>query len=522
MKPTVLLCAFVSLCLITAFAQAPSFDGGTWYGSINPPGTRFEVAVNFQNVGGWSGTLLMENGLSLPLREIVVQGNTISFSLDLGGQQRIRFKGERKGDDITGEFTDQKSTFPFQLSRTATPALIGAAIGIDPKEMIEAITEFTGSLSDRPFVPPVTYPPLGYGVKPSHDPVANLSADIQSGKATLKFEGEDGYLHSLLDALHVPAESQMAVFSKNSLQSPLIEPDNPRLLYFNDTVSVGWVRGGFLEIAAQDPEQGAHFYMLLQQPGEKPFIVERAGACLNCHLSRNSMDIPGMLLRSVYPSANGMPVNPLGSYLLDHRTKFEERWGGWYVTGDAGPMKHLGNGVVMDPEKESMTPLKQQGKFSSDIVALMTFEHQMHMMNLITRVGWEYRVAASLDSATGKRNETIARQLKDGTKELVDYLLFVDEVPLRGKIAGASGFPKMFEAMGPMDSKGRSLRQFDLEYRLMKYPCSYMIYSPAFDALPEEARKDIYARMREVMASKFSAADREAVTQILRETKKDF
>jgi len=497
------------------FAQSPSrvWDG-TWYGSINPPGQRFDVAVSLQNIGGWTGSLLMENGASFSMRDIAIEANTISFSIDLRGEP-IRFKGSLKGDEITGEFTQRNSSFPFELSRKATAALTGAAMGIDPKELIEAITEFSGTLSDRPFVPPVTYPAISYGVKQSHDPVANLLADIESGKTKLKFEGEDGYLHSLLDTLHVPMESQMVVFAKNSLQSPLIEPNNPRFLYFNDTVSVGNVRGGLIEIAAQDPEQGPHFYILLQQPSDKPFIVERQGACLVCHLSRNSMDIPGMLMRSVYPAATGEPMNPMGSYLLDHRTKFEERWGGWYVTGDNGGMKHLGNQVVTDPEKGAMKGLLRD-KYASDIVALMTFEHQMHMMNLITRVGYEYRVAQSLDAATGKRNEKIAQQLKDGTKELVDYLLFIDEAPLAGKKIGAgSKFAEKFSAMGP-------LRQFDLEHRLMKYPCSYMIYSPGFDALPEEARKDIYARMREVMASKFSEADRTAVTQILRETKRDF
>ena len=233
------------------------------------------------------------------------------------------------------------------------------------------------------------------------------------------------------------------------------------------------------------------------------------------------MDVPGMLMRSVYPSPAGMPINPLGSYLLDHRTKFEERWGGWYVTGDAGSMRHLGNAVMSDAGKrESSVPLKD--KFQSDIVALMVFEHQMHMMNLITRAGWEFRIAASLKGATGKSNEIIERQLRDGVTELVDYLLFVDETPLVGKIKGQSGFAEKFAALGPKDSKGRSLRQFDLERRLMKFPCSYMIYSPAFDGLPAEAKKSIYQMMREVMASRFSATDRESITEILRETKKDF
>jgi hypothetical protein len=283
--------------------------------------------------------------------------------------------------------------------------------------------------------------------------------------------------------------------------------------------------------------------MLPQQPGDKPFFIKRDN-CLGCHQSRNSFDIPGMLVRSVYPESNGMPINPLGSHLLDHRTSFEERWGGWYVTGSAGSMRHLGNGFVTNPDKpesmitdETLNVKTLKGKFDtdaylspySDIVALMVFEHQMHLMNLITRAGWDFRVASSLESATGKRNEAIDLQLRDATNELVDYLLFADETPLTSKIQGSSGFAEKFAAQGPSDGKGRSLRQFDLEHRLMRYPCSYMIYAPAFDALSADAKKAIYERMWKILSgeeknskyAQLSAADRRAIVEILRDTKKD-
>src|SRR5262245_24594485 len=150
MKTTVILCALVSLCLLTASGQTPSAVGGNWYGSVNPPNMRFDIAVSLQNIGGWTGSLLMENGISLPLSNLSIDAKTISFSIDRGGQsgEQARFKGTIKDDEITGEFTQDNSTVPFQLSRKPTAALVGAAIGIDPKEMIEAITEFKGSLSD--------------------------------------------------------------------------------------------------------------------------------------------------------------------------------------------------------------------------------------------------------------------------------------------------------------------------------------------------------------------------------------
>lgn len=505
----------------TASAQTTGFEG-TWYGTIAPPGVQFSVAINFQKrVDAWAGTLLLEDGNSVPLSKITVAGDSIVFFVE-AGRGEVEFKGKLAGApaEFVGELKQDGSAFPFTLTRNPAGGLTGAGIAIDPDELMDEMTSFSGGMSDRPFVPPLTHAAIGYGVRPAAaDPVAKLQKDIQDGTVQLKFEGEDGYLLSVLDALHIPPESQMAVFSKNSLQGQIISPENPRLIFFNDAVSVASVRGGFIEIASQDSEQGMNFYMMAQQPSPKPFIISRTD-CLRCHHSRNSLDIPGMLLRSVYPSPGGVPVNPLGSFLLDHRTKFEERWGGWYVTGSSGAMKHMGNAIVSNPANpDPMTAV--EAHVSSDIVALMVFEHQMHLMNLITRAGWEFRVAKSLTDATGRRNDKLERQLADAVNEFVDYLLFIDERPLSGKIQGSSGFAEKFAALGPVDSKGRSLRQFDLEKRLMRYPCSYMIYSPAFDALPAEAKKAIYERMLEVMSSRMTREDRQAVIEILRDTKKD-
>jgi hypothetical protein len=113
--------------------------------------------------------------------------------------------------------------------------------------------------------------------------------------------------------------------------------------------------------------------------------------------------------------------------------------------------------------------------------------------------------------------------------ELVDYLLFVDEEPLTAAITGTSGFAEMFAALGPTDRRGRSLRQLDLTHRLLRYPCSYMIYSAAFAALPADARAAIYGRMGDVLSgrdpdpryARLSADDRRAVVEILRETVPD-
>jgi hypothetical protein len=238
-------------------------------------------------------------------------------------------------------------------------------------------------------------------------------------------------------------------------------------------------------------------------------------------------------------------MRELGDFITDDRSPVEQRWGGWYVTGRTGSIRHMGNAIVTDTARpESMVTdqtlnLKSlEGQFDtdsylspySDVVALMVFEHQMHMVNLFTRVGWEVRFALyqeRTDKALRSHSATDGL-LRDMARELVDYMLFVDEAPLADKIQGSSGFGEAFSAEGPRDSKGRSLRQFDLKRRLMRYPCSYMIYSEAFDGMPDQVREAAYKRMWQILSgedksqkySKLSLADRQAVVEILRETKK--
>lgn len=397
------------------------------------------------------------------------------------------------------------------------------------------------------FLPDINHPAIEYSTRPVADPVSRLNLEIRQGRVHLTFDDKQGYLRSVLQALNLPIESQLLVFSKTSVQMLRISPNNPRSLFFNDSVAVGWVRGGpFVELAAEDPVQGVIFYTLDQKPANPPQFARRDDACLTCHVSYSSLGVPGTLVHSVFPGPDGTPVRELGDYVTDDRSPFEQRWGGWYVTGMTGSMRHMGNAIVTDSSKPesalgNQTPNLEslKGKFDtdaylspfSDIVALMIFEHQMHMMNLFTRLGWEVRFALYEDrtsEAPENRLGVTDALLRETAREVVDYLMFVDEKPLTSEIRGTSGFTQVFSAQGPGDSKGRSLRQFDLKRRLMQYPCSYMIYSEAFDGLPDEARDAIYVRMWHILSgrekagkyAKLTLADRQAVVEILRETKK--
>ena len=295
-----------------------------------------------------------------------------------------------------------------------------------------------------------------------------------------------------------------------------------------------------MEIAVQDPRQGTIFYELKQTPSAKP-AFERSRQCLQCHVSWETLGVPGLTVLSTGPPD---PTGYATGGVTDDRTPFADRWGGWYVTGDPGPMSHMGNVSVDLPtaKRPAHPPVLRSldGAFDlhgyltpySDIVALMVLEHQARMVDLITDIGWEARVAeyghdalAPVAPGAGEMPEKIARL----ARTLVDYLLFVDEAPLPGRVKGSSGFAERFSAEGPRDRRGRSLRQLDLEHRLMRYPCSYLIYSPAFDALPATAKQAIYARMWQVLSGEAHAAkydrltpaDRRAVVEILRDTKKD-
>jgi hypothetical protein len=387
-------------------------------------------------------------------------------------------------------------------------------------------------------------PAIQYNTRTLNDPVFQLNLKIQRGEVHLKFDGPQGYLRSVLDALNVPIESQLVVFSKTSFQAERINPGNPRSIFFNDSVAVGWVRGGpLIELAAEDPRQGMIFYNLSQKPGGQ-VRASRDPNCLPCHVSDASLGVPGTLMRSVFTEPDGTTKTSLGQFLTDDRSPFSQRWGGWYVTGLTGSTPHMGNAFVTETGKPlpmvpdqspDLTSLKAQFNTDaylspySDVVALMVFEHEMHMMNLFTRVGWDVRRSLYQDEQSeGNRHNATARVLRDTSRQVADYMLFVDEAPLTSRVQGTSGFAEYFSTQGPRDSEDRSLRQFDLEHRLMRYPCSYMIYSDAFDRLPDEAKDAIYERMWKILSgqekgkkyAKLTLADRKAIVEILRGTKR--
>jgi hypothetical protein len=413
---------------------------------------------------------------------------------------------------------------------------VAAAIGMVALAGAAVVWADHSDVKNYPYIA-FDHPAIDYPGAATENAVARLQSRLEHGETKLAFDAKWGYLPALLKHLGVNTDSQMLVFSKTSFQAAKISPQSPRALYFNDNVAVGYVpNGDVMEFAAIDPTQGVVFYTMERARSKSPVFHRGNQECLNCHLIPGTAYVPGFLATSVIPRPDGSLRFAASAILVDSRTPFEQRWGGWYVTGTSGSMPHRGNAFAPNPDQPStfdftntqnLTRLNDRLDASaymapgSDIVALMTLEHQTRIINLLTRTGWETRIAVH----DGKLDQFQPR-LDFLTDEVVAYMVFADEAHMSSPVKGVSSFTETFPARGPRDSRGRSLRDFDLQTRLFRYSLSYMIYSPVFDALPRTAKDEIYRKLFKVLTSnpegryaRLSVEDRKAILEIVRDTK---
>jgi hypothetical protein len=442
---------------------------------------------------------------------------------------------------------------PASLRRTVMGLLLAASAPLTHAQI---------AVRNQGYIP-FSEPPIDYRSSNLHDPVARLQQRIEQGAAHLEFDADHGYLKSVLKLLDVPIDSQMLVFSKTSFQYPKISPEHPRALYFNDDVYVGSVHEGkAVEIVSFDPMQGAIFYLLDEHKAERPAFQRAELDCTQCHIAAATRGVPGVLLRSVYPTLTGTLVAGTKSYITDQESPLAERWGGWYVTNASVGRASLANAAAANQTAESvhtasgsttLEPLAAQYDASgylvgsSDLVAQLVLAHQTQMHNLITLTNYRTRLAlytqaaqGTGQAAQGTGSAAVAdASLSDGARpqmqrpaeQLLRYLLFVNEASLSGldgpKVLAESPFARSFAQRAARDAKGRSLRDFDLNTRLFRYPCSYLIYSEAFDTLPEPAKGYIYHRLLEVLSgqdqsaefAQLSSDNRRAILEILLDTK---
>jgi hypothetical protein len=290
-----------------------------------------------------------------------------------------------------------------------------------------------------------------------------------------------------------------------------------------------------IEILAFDARLGAVLYTLAQEKQLSPRPM-RNDRCLECHVSTKTLDVPGQLIRSFNTSQEGEVDLLSGDSLADPRAPSYERWGGWYVTGASGTLVHRGNFFSntrpgpQDLDSGTATNVIDLGRYfdvstypqsGSDIAALLVFEHQTHLQNVLTRLNYEAQAAL--------RQWGHVRNLNNLGETFLKQLLFTDETPLTSPLHGSPEFIRRFESEGPKDKQGRSFRQLDLQTRLFKYPCSYLIYSEAFDKLSREIKLHLYGRLWKILNGedadpafkKIPAETRRAILDILIETKPD-
>ena len=351
--------------------------------------------------------------------------------------------------------------------------------------------------------------------EPAENAIETLQERLEKGEVSLRYdENGHGYLRSVLKALDIPEDSQVLPFSKSSFQAELISPQHPRAVYFNADVSVAAVHGDMLEIIANNKAGGLSFYTLAKPRFDTPRFERRLGLCVECH-ARVGHRTVGWIVADITTASDGLPQvsDPAQPFsFTDDTVPFEKRWGGWYVTGATGQMRHRGNVTSRAeapydlPPTAGLNVADLSGHFEagqvlqpgSDVVALLTLEHQ-----------------------TGFTNRAFALNVsfaEEDAQRLADYMTFKDEVKLPSPVKGSSSFAERFAASGPRDAQGRSLRDFDLKTRLFRHPLSYMLYSAAFDALRPSNKALVYRKLYGILRQ---TAEGRAAIAIAAATKPD-
>lgn len=402
-----------------------------------------------------------------------------------------------------------------------------------------ALTEFSHGSPEGwkdAFYPAFRNAKKDYQQRVAQDPFSLKVPDLLSGKIPLDQTSEKGFVMSLLRALDIPESSQMQVFSTTSLQLSRISPQNPRALYFNNDIYLGWVPGGKIEILGIDPEWGAMPYMFDIPRGGARLQIERTrNTCMRCHASNDIGAIPGLLVASVVPGPGGGSLDEFKHGDVGHHIPLAKRFGGWHVTGAGGFGKHQGNLTGKFEKGEISTspnlygqnfPVSRYLVPSSDILPQLVHEHQAGFVNRF--LGATYRVRALLKDGLPK----VAPGEQDAyldweARALVRYMLFADEAALpEGGFSGDSAFKQAFLEKALKAKDGSSLRDFDLRDRIFKYRCSYMVHSSAFSGMPGVLKAAVAKRLRGALGDKagdgefayMPKAERDAIRRILRDT----
>ena len=393
--------------------------------------------------------------------------------------------------------------------------------------------------------------PHGYFSKEAKDPVTLLMKRVQQGEVQIKEPNGKPLVERLLRELGLDRDTQVLVFSRTSLQRREVSYSNPRALYFNESVYLGWMPDGRIEIASFDPELGPIFYFQRELDDKSSPLLERTRSCLGCHAGDATNFLPGSLGRSVYPDQSGRSLRSIDDYRRSgHHIPLHDRYGGWFVSGNHGSMRHMGNAIAsrkggkITIDREQYANIKKLDRFfstdaypapGSDIAALLVFDHQVTMHHRLVEAA--YRARQSLFDSKLDPGETDVSKLNEGRSvdefiegrdKVVDYLLFREETPIP-EVSCDPGFRRAFNANRITDSRNRSLKDLQLKGRIFENRCSYMIYSPTFEQFPPMLKGAIYERIHEILTAPgpiegfeyLGKAEKRRILEILHETKDD-
>ena len=395
-------------------------------------------------------------------------------------------------------------------------------------------------------------PPHDYYNAKLNDPMTQLVEKVGQGKVDLGPEPGKDRVQRLLDALEVPVESQVLVFTKTSLQRRVVNPKNPRAIFFNEDSYVGWMPNGRIEVASFDPKVGPVFFYERPLDERDGPMFTKPDSCIGCHAGSAANFMPGLLGRSVFPDPTGRNLKSITSAdQSGHEVPFHDRWGGWYVTGQHGGLRHMGNAFAKRQDKKVTIEREQHANIKrlndyinvddqlttgSDVLALMILDHQIGMHDRLIEAHYRVRHVLHeenlLDHEDTLLTDEANRVLAKEADRVLRYLLFHDEQPLAGdrRVSGHGAFEGTFLANRNIDRDGRSLKDLQLIDHMFKYRCSYMIYSKSFQGLPTILKGRIYRDLAENLISasptkfyqQLEAEERRAIFAILKATLPEF
>jgi len=379
-------------------------------------------------------------------------------------------------------------------------------------------------------------PPHNYLTHEAKDRFAGLLKQIQSGEVKLDTSNDKTFLTSILAALDIPVSSQIMVFSASSLQSEIINPRNPRALYFNEDTYVGFVPNGKVEVISMDPTHAAIFYIFdgLRPGGALPNIA-RSEKCFNCHAGNATRRVPGLIAESLLPMASGASLETYRRDEQGHQIPLEQRFGGWHLTGGHHiPTTHANlMGVATEAGKFDKVSAKPGEMWdidrhllpTSDILPNLLHEHQLGFENRVFHAAYVMRQL--LADGRGSLPFSAKAEVEKLAEELARYVLFSDEAKLpREGIEGDTNFMRDFARNRKPAKSGLALKDFDLKSRIFKHRASYMLYTESWEKLPTVLKDRVYYKMAEGLREQnpgpigahIPVEEKRAIRSILKET----